>query len=66
MRHTSCTRQSSTDALCPEYACRYPGEAGYVDADSITFPWVVNKKDLPPEEVKILEARVEDTCGVQS
>lgn len=45
---------------------RYPGEAGYVDAESITFPWVVNKKDLPPEEVESLETSVKEKYGKQS
>lgn len=45
---------------------RFPGESGYVDAESITFPWVVNKKDLPPEEMKGLEGFIKDKYGKQS
>ena len=37
-----------------------------MDAESITFPWVVNKKDLPPEEVKDLEGFIKDKFGKQS
>lgn len=42
---------------------RYPGENGYVDANSITFPWVVNKKDIPPDEVQGLEEFIQGKCG---
>ncbi|CAM9640212.1 unnamed protein product, partial [Ectocarpus sp. 13 AM-2016] len=45
---------------------KYPGEAGYVEAQSITFPWIVNKKDIPPEEVKGLEKFVKDKYGEKS
>lgn len=45
---------------------RFPGEVGYVDAESITFPWVMNKKTLPPEEVKSLEGFVKDAYGKES
>ena len=45
---------------------RFPGEVGYVDAESMTFPWVVNKKDLPPDEVKSLETFIKDKYGRQS
>lgn len=45
---------------------RFPGEAGYVDAESITFPWVINKRDLPVEEVKSLEAFTKEKYGMKS
>eukprot|EP00903_Cladosiphon_okamuranus_P009922 g9419.t1 len=49
---------------CATY--RYPGENGYVDANSITFPWVVNKKDIPPDEVKSLDEFVQSKYGGKS
>lgn len=45
---------------------RYPGENGYVDANSITFPWVVNKKDIPPDEVQGLDEFVQGKYGGKS
>lgn len=45
---------------------RYPAENGYVDANSITFPWVVNKKDIPPDEVQGLDEFIQGKYGVKS
>lgn len=45
---------------------RYPGNEGYVDENSITFPWVVNKKDIPPDEVQGLDEFVQGKYGGKS
>lgn len=57
---------SSLAVAWTSWTHRFPGESGYVDAESVTFPWVVNKKDLPPEEVKGLEGFIKDKYGSQS
>ncbi|CAM9916226.1 unnamed protein product, partial [Hapterophycus canaliculatus] len=49
---------------CASY--RYPGESGYEDAESITFPWIINKKNIPQEEVKTLEEFVKSKFGEES
>eukprot|EP00752_Nemacystus_decipiens_P012825 g11358.t1 len=49
---------------CATY--RYPGDNGYVDENSITFPWVVKKKDIPPDEVQGLDKFVQEKYGGKS
>lgn len=52
----------------PALLNRYPHleDNKYVDAHSITFPWVVSKKEIPPHEVKGLDQFVKEKYGEKS
>lgn len=45
---------------------RFPSEDGYRDAECITFPWVIDKKDFIPEELDDLEDFLKAKYGQQS